>query len=116
MKEDAPIFKPELVDYPILMDIKLNLKTLSLEQAHILQKLNELEERGKANGDEIKKLKKTLDDFAKVEEVKKDMRATLLIWLRIGGMVAVLLTGLISYLAYETALYKPIPRHHTQRK
>ena len=39
MNENNPP-KEEIVNYPVLMDIKLNLKTLSIEQNHILQKLN----------------------------------------------------------------------------
>ncbi len=111
--------KMEIANKPmpqLFMQIQIQLEALSVEQAHIIKQLESLEKRRVADVEEIKKLNEIINKMLNRTEFKKELKKGFLDWFRITPILVALLIGCISYLSYETGLYKPVPSSVQQHK
>ncbi len=111
--------KTEIVTKPtaqLLMAIQIQLEKVAREQTYILKQLESLEKRRAADVEEIKKLNEIINKMLNRTEFKKELKKGFLDWFRITPILVALLIGSISYLSYETGLYKPVPSSVQQHK
>ncbi len=64
---------------------------------------------------DIKQLKVDVRDLVARAQYKKELKADILTWLRIGGGVLSILIILVGYISYETGLNKPMPQQTEQK-
>lgn len=64
---------------------------------------------------DIKQLKIDVADLVLRAQYKKELKADLLSWLRIGALLIPVVMVIIGYMSYEAGLYKPIPQQMEQK-
>ncbi len=64
---------------------------------------------------DIKQLKIDVRDLVSRAQYKKELKADILTWLRIGGGVLSILIILVGYISYETGRNKPMPQPTEQK-